>query len=84
MDIHHRHCVTGGTTMGQTYGKTLGQAAFEAYNAAGENPGKTHDGKDVPEWNDLGDNVRAKWEAAGVEVQQLVTTNRTKRFTPRV
>jgi hypothetical protein len=44
--------------------KTLGQLAFEAYNAAGANPGKTFDGRPVPTWIDLNDDVRAKWEEA--------------------
>lgn len=41
---------------------------FNAYNAAGSNPGKTHDGKAVPAWEQLGDNVRAKWLAAAQHV----------------
>lgn len=41
-----------------------GQTSFEAYNAAGANPGKTYDSKPVPLWHDLTDDVRAKWAAA--------------------
>lgn len=37
---------------------------FEAYNAEGPNPWKTYDGKDVPKWDNLNDQVRAKWIAA--------------------
>jgi hypothetical protein len=41
---------------------------FEAYNAAGPNPNKTWDGKDVPAWDSLtgdsGEQVKAKWRAA--------------------
>ena len=44
--------------------KTPGQESFEAYNAAGANPGKTHDDKDVPAWDNLSIDVRAKWAAA--------------------
>ena len=44
--------------------KEPGQESFETYNNAGANPGKTHDGKPVPAWHDLGENVRAKWAAA--------------------
>ena len=43
--------------------KEPGQDLFETYNAAGANPGKTHDGKPVPEWKNLTDDVRAKWAA---------------------
>lgn len=45
---------------------------FAAYNAAGPNPGKTHDGKDVPPWEALGDQVRAKWRAAARTAMGLV------------
>jgi hypothetical protein len=44
--------------------KVPGQQSFEAYNNAGANPGTAWDGKDVPLWNDLPDNVQAKWAAA--------------------
>jgi hypothetical protein len=40
---------------------------FNAYNAAGANPGKTWDGKPVPTWAGLNDDVRAKWVAAAEE-----------------
>lgn len=40
------------------------QAAFERYNEQGPNPWKTYDGKDVPRWPALTDQVRAKWRAA--------------------
>ena len=43
--------------------KEPGQDLFEAYNNAGANPGKTHDGKPVPKWQNLTDDVRAKWAA---------------------
>lgn len=46
--------------------------AFNAYNAAGPNPGKTWDGKDVPAWQDCGDQVRAKWRAAARALMGLV------------
>ena len=44
--------------------KAPGQQTFEAYNDAGANPSKTHDGKAVPAWDALTDDVRAKWAAA--------------------
>jgi hypothetical protein len=48
-------------------GMTLEQVAkrmFDAYNTQGPNPGKTWDGKDVPPWENLGEQVQAKWIAA--------------------
>ena len=44
--------------------KSLGRIAFEAYNAHGPNAGKTHDGRLVPAWEDMTDDVRSKWEVA--------------------
>lgn len=44
--------------------KAPGQESFEAYNAAGDNPGRTYDDKPVPTWENLSDDVRAKWAAA--------------------
>lgn len=38
--------------------------AFNAYNEQGPNPWKTFDGRDVPRWEQLNDQVRAKWLAA--------------------
>lgn len=40
---------------------------FNAYNAAGPNPGKTYDGRDVPPWEECGPQVQTKWLAAAVE-----------------
>lgn len=38
--------------------------AFAEYNSAGATPWKTFDGRDVPRWPALNDDVRAKWTAA--------------------
>lgn len=46
--------------------------AFAAHNAAGPNPGKTFDGRDVPPWEECGDQVRAKWRAAARALMGLV------------
>lgn len=43
--------------------KTPGHSAFDGYNNHGPNAGKTHDGKDVPPWENLGDITRERWEA---------------------
>lgn len=40
------------------------KAMFDAYNEQGPNPWKTFDGRDVPRWHELNDQVRAKWCAA--------------------
>jgi hypothetical protein len=36
---------------------------FNAYNEQGPNPWKTFDGRDVPRWGELNDQVRGKWRA---------------------
>ena len=41
---------------------TLGQIAFEAYNE--KKGGKTYDGKPIPPWSEVGDEVRGAWEFA--------------------
>lgn len=40
------------------------KAMFNAYNEQGPNPWRTFDGRQVPAWENLSDQVRAKWEAA--------------------
>lgn len=42
----------------------LAQGMFNAYNKCGPNPWKTFDGRDVPRWGEVNDQVRAKWTAA--------------------
>lgn len=44
---------------------------FNAYNEQGPNPWKTFDGRDVPRWPDLTDQVRAKWVAAATAADVL-------------
>ena len=39
-----------------------GQRAYEAYGA--RTGGKTHDGRDMPHWGDLGETIQAAWVAA--------------------
>lgn len=54
-----------GETMSEDYRQTsLAEEMFNAYNEQGPNPWKTYDGKDVPRWDSLNDQVRAKWKAA--------------------
>lgn len=45
--------------------KSVGRIAFELYNEGGANPGKTFDGRPVPPWEGLSDDVRAKWQTGG-------------------
>jgi hypothetical protein len=45
-------------------GPSLAEEMFNAYNEQGPNPWKTFDGRDVPRWDAITDQVRAKWEAA--------------------
>lgn len=42
----------------------LAQKMFQAYNDQGPNPWKTFDGRSVPTWDQISDQVRAKWIAA--------------------
>jgi hypothetical protein len=49
--------------------KTPGQVNFDGYNNHGPNAGKTHDGKDVPPWEKLGDVTRERWEAGACDVK---------------
>ncbi len=46
---------------------TLGEVAFVMYNAAHVDPdkrGKTFDGRDVPSWDNVGPEVRTRWEVS--------------------
>ncbi len=39
------------------------EALFTAYNDQGPNPWKTFDGRDVPRWPELSEQVVEKWRA---------------------
>ena len=45
---------------------------FVAYNSAGERPWQTFDGRPVPTWEQLTDDVRAKWTAAAAKARDLL------------
>lgn len=45
---------------------------FNAYNEQGPNPWKTWDDKDVPRWDALNDQVRAKWVAAAIGARAIL------------
>lgn len=36
---------------------------FDAYNETQPNPWKTFDGRDVPQWDQLSEQVQKKWKA---------------------
>lgn len=42
----------------------IAQTMFDAYNSTEPNPWKTFDGRDVPRWPALGEQVQTKWRAA--------------------
>lgn len=44
--------------------KTLARVMFDAYNK--QAGGKTYDGKPIPPWDEIGDNVQARWFAAAL------------------
>lgn len=46
---------------------------FNAYNEEGPNPWKTFDGRDVPRWHELNDQVRGKWIAAARRARELLS-----------
>ncbi len=62
--------------------KSMAQQMFEAYNAQGPNPNKTWDGKDVPTWENLNDQVRGKWDAAAMKaLDEILGDLNTKSVT---
>lgn len=48
----------------------LGLLAYEAYKDSTK--GKTFDGRDMPEWADLGNKIQKAWEDAARAVQKYV------------
>lgn len=55
--------------------KRIGQIAYEAY--ANARSGKTHDGRDMPKWDELGD-VQIGWDAAAKAVAEEAINGRIK------
>jgi hypothetical protein len=55
--------VTNGMIL-EAAAQQLAQQLFDAYNNAPPNPWKTFDGRDVPRWDGLTEQVRGKWLAA--------------------
>jgi hypothetical protein len=52
--------------------KAIAEQLFNAYNEQGPNPWKTFDGRDVPRWPDLTDQVREKWKAAALKAIEVL------------
>ena len=55
--------------MSEVIGITYGQIAFEAYKKSKQ--GTTYDAKPIPEWQDLGNEVRDAWDEAAKAVRKL-------------
>jgi hypothetical protein len=51
---------------------TLAQEMFQAYNDQGPNPWKTFDGRDVPRWPELSEQVQAKWRASAHKAKEIL------------
>lgn len=49
--------------------RSLGQIAFDAYTESKR--GTTFDGRPIPAWQDLGDEVRNAWSAAAQAVRDI-------------
>lgn len=50
----------------------LAEIMFNAYNDQPPNPWQTFDGRPVPRWPDLSDQVREKWMAAAMSAKELL------------
>lgn len=48
---------------------SLGEIAYKAYARATQF--KTHDGRDMPDWTDLGEIIQEAWEAAGSATAEI-------------
>lgn len=58
--------------------ESMGKVAFDAYNAA--KGGKTYEGKPIPPWDAVGDEVRAAWE---VSANAVLNAQQAARHPPR-
>lgn len=58
----------------------LAKVAFTAYGRA--TGGKTHDGKPIPAWEDLGPTVQTAWEVAAEAIARKVLGLRPQGGTP--
>jgi hypothetical protein len=53
----------------------LAEAMFNAYNEHGHSRWKTFDGRDVPRWKELNDQVRGKWIAAAEAARLFILSD---------
>lgn len=51
----------------------LAEYAFRTYNDQGPNPWKTFDGRSVPTWDEISEQVKSKWLASAIAVRRVVT-----------
>ena len=49
----------------------VAQKIFRAYNDQGPNPWQTFDGRSVPTWDEISDQVRGKWIAAARKAREV-------------
>lgn len=52
---------------------SLAQRMYRAYNDQGPNPWKTFDGRSVPQWDSITEQVRGKWKAAAAYAYAALT-----------
>ena len=64
---------------GQPLPKTRAEALFNVYNEQGPNPWKTFDGRDVPRWPEISEQVRAKWSAVAAAQEAELTGLKAER-----
>jgi hypothetical protein len=62
----------------------IARRMFDAYNGEGPNPWKTFDGRDVPRWDQLNDQVRGKWTAAAVAAEKLYLEEFSRDLPPNL
>lgn len=52
----------------------IARRMYQAYNDQGPNPWRTFDGRTVPTWDEINDQVRGKWGAAAKEARARMLT----------
>lgn len=62
----------------------LAKHLFDTYNGSGKRRWETFDGRPVPPWEDLSEDVRAKWVNAATEALELLAPWRTSRLSDLV